>query len=104
MPEPPTVPRTLHEAVMALEAHAYVVEAMICRLFLFVAQHQADPQRFLDESLRVVLHDLDHMDLTSRYAPEILPSVQAMMRHRAQQLLHGVVPKPSGQMKDRGAN
>jgi hypothetical protein len=44
------------------------------------------------------------MDLTSRYAPEILPSVQAMMRHRAQQLLHGVVPKPSGQMKDRGAN
>ena len=85
---------TRHAGWTDLEAraHLHVLELMVQRLYMQLANRTNDPGKFIEQALSVTLHDIAHFRSPTDMSEEQADTLRRLMAAHADALFHGIKP------------
>ena len=79
-------------ADLEARAHLHVLELMVQRLYMQLANRTNDPDRFIEQALAVTLHDIEHFRAPPDMADHEAEYLRRLMTEHADALFHGIRP------------
>ena len=85
---------TRHAGWTDLEAraHLHVLELMVQRLYMQLANRTGDPAKFIEQALSVTLQDVAQFRPPADIAAEDVEVLRRLMANHADALFHGIRP------------
>ena len=74
-------------------AHLHVLELMVQRLYMQLANRTNDPGHFIEQTLGVILKDIEAFRSPRGTTDEEAADIRGHMRRHAEDLFHGIRPR-----------